>query len=69
MANGRGGAREGAGRPVAAVKRTARSMKAFADEWDIINKFADLVKHWDKEKCRDIVVKLAQQSENERKVY
>lgn len=63
MTGTRGGAREGAGRPAAAVKRTVRSMKAFDDEWDIINQFAHLVKHWDKEKCQEVVAKLVQQSE------
>ena len=58
MAGARGGAREGAGRPSAAVKRTARSMKAFDDEWDIINQFSDLVKHWDKEKCQEFLTEL-----------
>jgi hypothetical protein len=38
-------------------------MKAFDDEWEIINKFGDLVKHWDKEKCKEFVLKLAQEKQ------
>lgn len=65
MASARGGAREGAGRPAAAVKRTTRTMKAFDSEWEIINQFGDLVKHWNKEKCREAVLTLMQQRERE----
>ena len=40
----RGGAREGAGRKALSLKRKTRSMKAFDEEWEIINKFASKLK-------------------------
>lgn len=61
----RGGARAGAGRKPLDEKRSNRSIKAFDEEWVIINQFADLVKHWDKEKCKKAVLRLIQQRDNE----
>lgn len=42
----RGGVRAGAGRPVGTTKlqRKQRQLRAFDDEWVIINEFAKLVK-------------------------
>ncbi|QDR80468.1 hypothetical protein [Sporomusa termitida] len=61
-----GGARPGAGRPVKQpgeiVQRKQRQLRAFDDEWAIINRFADLVKHWDKEKCKLALAKLVSDS-------
>ena len=62
-----GGARPGAGRPEKqpeeVVQRKQRQLRAFDDEWAIINQFADLVKHWDKEKCQEVVINLMKQRE------
>ena len=49
--NKRGGKREGAGRPKEKETRKNRTMRAFDDEWNIINRFATLVKQGNKEKC------------------
>lgn len=49
--NKRGGKREGAGRPKEKETRKNRTMRAFDDEWEIINRFAMLVKQGNKEKC------------------
>ncbi|HWR08217.1 hypothetical protein [Sporomusa sp.] len=61
-----GGARPGAGRPTKqpseVVQRKQRQLRAFDDEWKIINQFADLVKHWDKEKCKLALNKLVSES-------
>lgn len=58
----RGGARPGAGRkpknPEEVTQRKQRQLRAFDDEWEIINQFADLVKHWDKAKCKKVVNEL-----------
>lgn len=53
----RGGKREGAGRKVGWRKenpnpRQNHSILAHADEWDLINAFAKIVKHGDKDKCK-----------------
>lgn len=49
--NKRGGKREGAGRPKEKEIRKNRTMRAFDEEWDIINRFATLVKQGNKEQC------------------
>ena len=56
----RGGSRAGAGRPALAAKdkRTNRTMKAFDDEWDLINRFAALVKHGNKDRCKEFIEKV-----------
>jgi len=63
-----GGARTGAGRPTKSpeevLQRPQRGLRAFDDEWEIINQFADLVKHWDKAKCKEAVLRLIQQRDN-----
>lgn len=53
----RGGKREGAGRKVGwrkenSLQRPRRGLVAFDDEWDLINAFAKIVKHGDKDKCK-----------------
>lgn len=57
-----GGVREGAGRPVGTTKkggqRKQRQLRAYDDEWDIINRFAKMVKHGDKEACIKILEEL-----------
>lgn len=58
--NGWGGAREGAGRKVGwrkenSCRRKNRSLVAFDDEWQIIKKFAELVKSGEKDKARQFV--------------
>ena len=52
MANGWGGVRPGAGRPLTAgVARKQRQTRATDDEWAIIKRFDKLVKHGDKTAC------------------
>ena len=55
-----GGARPGAGRKVGwrkgySEKRKVRSLVAHDDEWQLIKKFADLVKHGEIEKCKNLL--------------
>ena len=55
-----GGKREGAGRKIGWRKenpnpRKYHSLLAHDDEWQLIKKFADAVKHGDKNKCKDFV--------------
>lgn len=54
------------GRPVGWRKeegvRTLRTMKAYDDEWEIIRRFAKIVKHGEKDKCRELLDKLEQDS-------
>ena len=53
--SGRGGKREGAGRPEGWRKpegtREQKQMRAYPDEWELIQRFAKLVKYGDKEAC------------------
>ena len=49
--SGRGGAREGAGRPRLEEKRKKWQMYAYPDEWEIIKRFAKLLKHGEKDAC------------------
>lgn len=53
--NKRGGKREGAGRPKEKEIRKNRTMRAFDDEWEIINRFATIVKQGNKEQCLALV--------------
>ena len=58
-----GGKREGAGRPVGWRKKNPRQRKphtvaAFDEEWELINRFAKLVKYGDKDLCEKCLVKL-----------
>lgn len=49
----KGGRREGAGRPLTAGElRKQRQMRATTDEWDLIQRFAKLVKYGDKQACQ-----------------
>jgi len=56
----RGGARPGAGRKPGKQKefskmRPQRQVRAFDEEWLLIKKFADLVKHGEFEKCKKFI--------------
>ena len=57
--NGWGGERKGSGRPKGSVKaegaRQQHQMRAYPDEWQLILKFAQLVKHGEKDKCADFL--------------
>ena len=65
---GRGGFRLGSGRKkgskvpggyeTSGIIRKRHTMRAFDDEWEIINKFASLLKHDHKEECREFVERL-----------
>ncbi len=62
---GWGGKREGAGRKKGWRKdvseknrRKVRTVAAFDDEWELINKFAKIVKYGDKEKCLELLINL-----------
>ena len=49
----RGGRREGAGRPfLEGEVRKQRQLRAKADEWEMIQRFAKLVKYGDKAACK-----------------
>lgn len=54
------------GRPVGWRKengvRTLRTMKAYDDEWEIIRRFAKIVKHVDKNKSLEYLEQLEQDS-------
>ena len=49
--NGWGGKREGAGRPRVEELRKIRAMRATDTEWELIQRFAKLVKYGDKAAC------------------
>ncbi len=51
----RGGTRPGSGRPKLAVTRTVRQLRAFDDEWEIIRRFSQIVKHGDREACEAFI--------------
>ena len=62
---GWGGKRIGAGRPKGTVKavhnrREHRQLVAFDDEWELINRFAKLVKYGDKIACERALLNLEQ---------
>ena len=49
----KGGRREGAGRPLTAGEfRKQRQLRAATDEWELIQRFAKLVKYGDKDACK-----------------
>ncbi len=49
----KGGTRVGAGRPRKVEgARKLRTLKAYDDEWELIKKFAAMVKHGDKAKAK-----------------
>ena len=57
-----GGKREGSGRKVGWRKevsemRPTHTIRAFDDEWALINKFSKIVKNGDKEKCEKFLSK------------
>ncbi|MGL5512762.1 MAG: hypothetical protein ACRDBM_05925 [Sporomusa sp.] len=54
----RGGTRPGAGRKPLDAKRINRSIKAFDDEWELINRFAKLVKHGERDECEKFLLKM-----------
>lgn len=54
----RGGARPGGGRPKMEETRKQRQMRAFDDEWELIQRFAKLIKHGDKDACIKALEKL-----------
>lgn len=62
--NKRGGARPGAGRPIGSTKkepsnvRPQHQLRADDTEWDLIRRFARLVKHGKLEECKKILEKL-----------
>ena len=50
--NNWGGKREGAGRPrTAGEVRKQRQLRASTEEWELIQRFAKLVKYGDKQAC------------------
>lgn len=60
-----GGKRTGAGLPVGttkevSVQRPQHQLRAFPDEWEMIRKFARLVKHVSKEECQQALSDLAE---------
>ena len=56
-----GGARKGAGRPAGSGKpegiRPQHQLRAYPDEWEMILKFAKLIKHGEKDKCKEFLDK------------
>ena len=66
--SGWGGARLGAGRKVGwrkpvSEQRPQHQVRAFADEWELIKQFADMVKHGNREACEIFLAKLATKTE------
>lgn len=55
----RGGKRDGAGRPKGTLKaegtRSQRQLRAYDDEWNLIQRFSRLVKYGDKDACEKFV--------------
>ena len=52
----KGGKREGAGRPLGAEEfRKLRSLRASSIEWDLIQRFAKILKYGDKDKAKKFV--------------
>lgn len=55
----RGGRRPGAGRPKNADgQRQPHQLRAFPDEWELINQFAKIVKHGDKNACINFLAQM-----------
>ena len=54
-----GGKRVGSGRPKGSVKaegvRLQHQLRAYPDEWEMILKFARLIKHGEKDKCNEFL--------------
>ena len=62
-----GGKREGSGRKAGwrkgySEQRNTHSLAAFDDEWELIKRFSKLVKYGDKDKCREHLEQLEQDS-------
>lgn len=61
----RGGKREGAGRPDGWRKpegtRQQKQMRAYPEEWELIQRFAKLVKYGDKAACQKFLDEQEQQ--------
>ena len=55
----KGGTKAGAGRPVGWRKpegvRQQHQIRAYPDEWELIQKFCRIVKHGDKQKCIELL--------------
>ena len=57
----KGGIRPGAGRPVGSKKkgpsvvRPQHQLRANPDEWELIQRFAKIVKHGDREACEKLL--------------
>ena len=64
MTNGHGGQREGAGRPKGWRKpegtREQHQIRAYADEWTLIQAFARMVKHGRRDECEKFIQKYAE---------
>lgn len=61
--SGWGGKRTGAGRPKGTFKaesnqRAHRQLRAFDDEWDIIQRLARIVKYGDREACEKFLARM-----------
>lgn len=65
MASKRGGARPGAGRPSGTTgeARPQNQLRAHKDEWELIKRFADLVKGGYKDGCLKLVEELEKSKE------
>lgn len=49
---GRGGKREGAGRPKVEELRKQRQLRATDDEWELIRRFSRILKHKNPDACK-----------------
>ena len=63
MASGRGGAREGAGRPRKEAVRGQHQIRAYPDEWGIIQRLARIVKHGDRKACEEFLARMESKTE------
>ncbi|MBR2214514.1 MAG: hypothetical protein IJ849_02000 [Selenomonadaceae bacterium] len=63
MIDKRGGARPGAGRPKLEVTRGFHQMRAFPDEWEIVKRFANILKHGDRAACEAFLAKMETKTE------
>jgi len=62
--NGWGGVREGAGRPKNPNGiRKQRQLRAYDDEWDVIQRLARLVKYGNREACEKFLLKMEKKTE------
>ena len=53
-----GGARTGAGRPKKEEVRAQHQIRAYPDEWDIIQRLARIVKHGDRKACEKFLARM-----------